>query len=101
MYLKMFESYVRWPESQGNSPRWARITATFALTAAALLNGGAIIMLIQGAGGPRLTDWMAGHLWVTWLVAVVCAAVHWLLGRTIPAAVPRVPPVPVTRFWLT
>jgi len=61
MYLKLLESYVRWLESRGSSSGWARITVVFALTAAALLNGGAVIMLIQAAGGPRISDWMARY----------------------------------------
>jgi len=100
MYLKLFESYVRWLESRGSSSGWARITVVFALTAAALLNGGAVIMLIRAAGGPRILDWMARYSWVTWVAVVVCVIVHWLLGRRIPPAVARTS-VPITRVWWT
>jgi hypothetical protein len=100
MYLKLFQSYVRWQESRGSSSQWARITVVFALTAAALLNGGALIMLIQALGGPRVLDWIAGHSWVTWVAAVACVVAHWLLSRKIPPA-DTGSSAPATRVWWT
>jgi hypothetical protein len=56
IYLRIFESYVRWAESRVSSPLWARVTAVSALTAAAFMNAIALMLIVQAVGGPRIGD---------------------------------------------
>jgi hypothetical protein len=100
MYLKLFESYVRWMESQGRSPDKARLIVAFSLTGAALVNLLSAVLLIQNGGGPKIAYWLAEHSWMTWVVVVVCTAVHVLLSRRIPPAITRSGET-ATRVWWT
>ena len=83
VYLKIFESYLYWLESRGRSFNSARVTVISALTAAAFINALAVMILIQVAGGPRSVDWMADHLLIAWVAAVMFAVVHWWLSRRV------------------
>lgn len=100
LYLKLFASYVHWLESRGRPPRWAQITVVFALTAAALANIAAVIILIQATGGPPVVDWVADNSWVTWVAVIACLVSHWFLSRKIPPVDAR-KSMPVTRVWWT
>jgi hypothetical protein len=99
MYLRIFESYVRWVESRGSSPLWARVTVVSTLTAAAFMNAIALALIVQAVGGPRIVDWVADHLWVAWVAALVCAAGHWQLGRRMPPANNREPVLVTRTLW--
>jgi len=100
MYLKLFQSYVRWLESRGRSLEMARVVAALALTIAALLNVGAIVLLVQDLGGPPLIDWTARHSWITWVAVFALAATHLLMSQKIrPIGGPT--QIAATRLWWT
>lgn len=97
MYIRLMESYVRWFEARGESFASARFALACALGFAALFNVTALTILLQLAGGFRVSDWFADNLWADFSVAGILVGVHWWLGGRIPPSAHPTPDTPSRR----
>ncbi len=97
---------MRFEQSTGLSFNIARARGISSFTLFALLNLAAITYLIELAGGPHISIWIARHPWALGMVATALLGVHVVLGKAIrqsPESKTKsgngAAPAKVTYFW--